>query len=225
MNIGSQLLRLTSSCGEINLSGLTEFQVEVSRLFFSLPASDGFLLAGGGALLASGLSARPTRDLDFFGEQGRANVGEMRRQFLIAASDNGWKCNVIQSSESFVRIYIVGGEEVLVDIAIDVAARHSPVVTIVGPTFNAEELAGRKLLALYDRAEARDFVDVFVLGEKFGKDLMLVRAAEIEGSIEMSALIAMMGAISRFSDEDLLIEPSRVLQLREFFKKWASELG
>lgn len=31
---------------------LTAFQVEVARLFFGLPASGGFLLAGGGALLA-----------------------------------------------------------------------------------------------------------------------------------------------------------------------------
>jgi hypothetical protein len=65
-----------------------------------LPASDGFLLAGGGALLASGLSVRPTRDLDFFGEQGRANVGEMRRQFLVAASDKGWKCKVTRICRS-----------------------------------------------------------------------------------------------------------------------------
>jgi len=49
------------------VSGLTDFQAEVSRLFFSLPASNGFLLAGGGALLASGLTTRPTQDLDFFG--------------------------------------------------------------------------------------------------------------------------------------------------------------
>jgi len=34
------------------VSGLTDFQIEVARLFFRLPASDGFLLAGGGALLA-----------------------------------------------------------------------------------------------------------------------------------------------------------------------------
>ena len=27
---------------------LTDFQIEVAHLFFSLPASDGFLLAGGG---------------------------------------------------------------------------------------------------------------------------------------------------------------------------------
>ena len=29
------------------MSGLTPFQAEVARLFFSLPAADGFLLAGG----------------------------------------------------------------------------------------------------------------------------------------------------------------------------------
>jgi hypothetical protein len=46
------------------MSGLTDFQIEVARLFFGLPASDGFLLAGGGALLASGLTTRPTHDLD-----------------------------------------------------------------------------------------------------------------------------------------------------------------
>jgi len=168
---------------------------------------------------------RPTRDLDFFGEQGRVNVGEMRRQFLVAASNNGWQCKVIQSSESFARIHLVGSEEVLVDIAIDVAARRSPVVTIVGPTFNSEELAGRKLLALYDRAEARDFVDVYVLGEVFGKDLILARAAEIEGSVDQSSLAQMMRAISRFSDQDLPISPDRVSSLRKYFEEWAEELS
>ena len=39
------------------MSNLTDFQTEVTRLFFSLPASNGFLLAGGGALLANGLTA------------------------------------------------------------------------------------------------------------------------------------------------------------------------
>jgi hypothetical protein len=38
-------------------SPLTAFQIEVARLFFGLAASEGFLLAGGGALLAQGLTA------------------------------------------------------------------------------------------------------------------------------------------------------------------------
>ena len=45
---------------------LTAFQLEVARLFFALPASKGFLLAGGAALLAQHLTARRTEDLDFF---------------------------------------------------------------------------------------------------------------------------------------------------------------
>ena len=45
---------------------LSAFQLEVARLFFALTASEGFLLAGGGALLAQHLTSRPTEDLDFF---------------------------------------------------------------------------------------------------------------------------------------------------------------
>jgi hypothetical protein len=46
-------------------TALTAFQLEVARIFFSLPASAGFLLAGGAALAAQHLTERPTQDLDF----------------------------------------------------------------------------------------------------------------------------------------------------------------
>lgn len=39
-------------------TSLTAFQVEVATLFFSLPASAGFLLAGGAALAALAVSTR-----------------------------------------------------------------------------------------------------------------------------------------------------------------------
>jgi hypothetical protein len=54
---------MTAGGGEPDLSA---FQLEVTQLFFALPASRGFLLAGGAALLAQHLTARPTEDLDFF---------------------------------------------------------------------------------------------------------------------------------------------------------------
>jgi predicted nucleotidyltransferase component of viral defense system len=60
---------------------------------------------------------------------------------------------------------VKGTDEVLVDIAIDVAVHYPSQFSILGPTFSHEELAGRKLLALFDRAEARDFADVFVLAQ------------------------------------------------------------
>lgn len=45
----------------------TELQREILAFFFALPQSAGYLLAGGAALIATGLSTRPTDDLDLFG--------------------------------------------------------------------------------------------------------------------------------------------------------------
>lgn len=112
------------------MSGLTDFQAEVARLFFSLPAAGGFLLAGGGALLASGLTTCPTEDLDFFGERGRSDVVAPGEQLEAAAIARGWEVDRIQVSESFARLHVHGGADVLVHIAIDVSAGHPPVVSI-----------------------------------------------------------------------------------------------
>lgn len=57
---------------------LSAFQLEVARLFFALPASQGFLLAGGAALLAQHLTARSTEDLDFFTAPERGHVPAAR---------------------------------------------------------------------------------------------------------------------------------------------------
>jgi Nucleotidyl transferase AbiEii toxin, Type IV TA system len=69
---------------------LSAFQLEVARLFFALPASKGFLLAGGAALLAQHLTARPTEDLDFFTAPERGHVPAARDALAAAASQRGW---------------------------------------------------------------------------------------------------------------------------------------
>jgi len=206
------------------MSGPSEFQIEVAKLFFSLPASEGFLIAGGGALLATGLTSRPTRDLDFFGEMGLVNIKDAMEQFVEAANNRQWVCIIVQSDDSFVRLHVKGIEEVLVDIAIDVGARHPSQNSVLGPTFNHEELAGRKMLALFDRAEARDFADVFVLARHFSKDLLLVRAAEIEASLDFAVVAQMMRTITRFSNQEIPIDHALVQDLRNFFDEWAQEL-
>ena len=206
------------------MSGLTEFQAEVARLFFSLPASDGFLLAGGGALLVAGLTTRPTEDLDFFGEQGRSDVPAARNQFEVAATARGWTVERLQVSESFARLHVHGDDDLLVDLAIDVSAGHPPVVSIVGPTFDPEELAGRKLIALFDRAEARDFADVFVLASRFGRRVLLDRAADIDAGFDLGVLAAMMRTLDRFADEEIPVDGISATELREFFATWADEL-
>jgi len=67
---------------------LTDFQVEVARLFFSLPTSERFLLAGGAALLAQHMTVRPTHDLDFF-TATPGSVESVRSEFKAAAQEHG----------------------------------------------------------------------------------------------------------------------------------------
>jgi predicted nucleotidyltransferase component of viral defense system len=207
------------------MTGLSHFQAEVAKLFFSLPASEGFLLAGGGALLASGLTTRPTDDLDFFGAPGRADVGEARQQLEAAIAERGWTPAAVQAGETFVRLGIVGDEDLLVDIAIDVAASKTPVVSIVGPTFAADELAGRKLIALFDRAAARDFSDVYVLVQRFGRAVLLERAAEVDGGFDHRLLVDMFRSLDRFTDDDIPIADNERESLRAYFRDWAEELA
>lgn len=207
------------------MSNLTDFQTEVTRLFFSLPASNGFLLAGGGALLATGLTARPTQDLDFFGTPNLVDLDAARDQFKAALGERDIACERVQDSSNFVRLRLSTADEVLVvDLAIDSPPERRPVMTIIGPTFDPEELAGRKLAALFGRAEARDFTDVFELARQFDRRLILDRATEVDLGIEPGILATMMRTLSRFADDELPIEESRVAAVREFFRSWAEEL-
>ena len=77
---------------------LSAFQLEVARLFFALPASKGFLLAGGGALLAQHLTARATEDLDFFTAPERGHVPAARDALEAAAHQRGWIAERIQTA-------------------------------------------------------------------------------------------------------------------------------
>ena len=126
---------------------------------------------------------------------------------------------------TFVRLHLSGDGEVIVDIAIDAAAEHPPVVTLVGPTFDPEELAGRKLAALFGRAEARDFADVYVLARRFGKSVLLERAAEVDLGFDHRMLAQMMRTVDRFTDDEVPVAGREVDALRAYFRQWADELG
>lgn len=114
------------------MSGLTRFHAEVAQLFFSLPGSDGFLLAGGAALLANQLSTRPTDDLEFFGQRDRVDIPGVRDQFEAAAARRGWSIARIQDGPTFARLRVAGAHELLVDIAIDAPPARPPVVSVLG---------------------------------------------------------------------------------------------
>jgi Nucleotidyl transferase AbiEii toxin, Type IV TA system len=204
---------------------LTAFQLRVARLFFALPQSRGFLLAGGAALLAQHLTTRPTEDLDFFTAPEQGHVPAARDALEAACLERGWRTERIHDSGTFCRLVRSSDSAVLVDLAVNPPPEFPASVTDAGPTLAPEELAGHKLLALFDRAAARDFADVYVLARRFGKTALLARAARIDAGFDTAVLASMLATLDRFTDDEIPAPdgmPSGAL--RAFYTAWRAEL-
>jgi Nucleotidyl transferase AbiEii toxin, Type IV TA system len=108
--------------------------------------------------------------------------------------------------------------DVLVDLAIDSPPRNAPTATVLGPTLAPLELVGRKLLALFGRAEARDFADVYVLTQRFGKNALLEQAKALDAGFDLQVLAQMMCTIGRFTDDEIPLAASDLPLAKTFFK-------
>ena len=169
---------------------LTELQQRIRRIMSDLPEFEAFALAGGGALIASGVVQRPTNDLDFFAPYP-SDVTELYEAARIALEAEGLRVTPWRVEKAFARIQVESGSEsTAIDLATDY--RLLPAVgTAEGPVLAAAELAADKVLALEARAEARDFVDFQSLAERFSitelcvlagrKDLGFRPGAAVEG--------------------------------------------
>jgi hypothetical protein len=133
------------------MPALTDFQLEVTRLFFSLPASKGFLLAGGAALLAQHLTTRPTEDLDCFTAPDRGHVPAARDALEAAARKRGWTTERIHDSDTFCRFVIRSDTaEIVTDLAVDTPPGFLPLPPLPGPHWlprNSPSLGGWLLQA------------------------------------------------------------------------------
>lgn len=207
------------------MNRLTAFQAEVARRFFALPESKGYLLAGGGALLASGLSSRPTRDLDFAGTPGLAAVDHLAEQFMRQCLACDWTVEAIQIESDFARVLVSHVESLVVDIVLDSPAVLAPTTTEVGPVFAGLELAARKLSALFARAEARDFADVYVLSQFFDRSEVVRCARQVDLGINDTGLAEAMRTIKRFRPTEIPLPRGLADEVYRFFATWADELA
>lgn len=214
-------------------SRLSQFQLDAANLFFSLPESVGFLLAGGGALIAQGLVARDTEDLDFFAQRGGGDVDSAATALIAAVQEQAWTADVVRSGREFRRIKLArpaesesGGEDVVyVDLAIDTPPDGTPTVTIAGPALPPRELAIRKTLALFGRAEPRDFTDVHAIHRHFDRAEILAAAAAADAGFDLAVFIQMLRSHRRLRDEDFPSTDVSVSELRSYFDDWAVGLG
>ena len=210
---------------------LSQFQIDLASAFFALPESVGFLLGGGGALIAHGLVQRETDDLDFFSHRGHGDVPVAGNALVAAAEGRGWEVEVVRSGPEFRRFKIsrpetrAGESEVVyVDLAVDSPPTGEPKVTIAGLALAPYELAIRKTLALFGRAEPRDFTDVYNLHGTFDRDEILEAAAQTDPGFDRLVFAQMLRSHRRIRDDDFPHSGVTVDELRAYFDSWADEI-
>lgn len=150
---------------------LTPLHKAFIRKFSESPFQKSFFLTGGTALAAFYLQHRLSEDLDFFTESPE----EVRHIFPWAekaAKELNLKLEVRRQSSSFANCFFESdrGEILRVDFAQDAPFRLEK--TVLQPELhiyidNLTDIACNKLSALFDRAEAKDFVDLYFLDRDF----------------------------------------------------------
>jgi len=205
---------------------LTPLQERIAEIVNGLPEAEGFALAGAGGLLARGLIERSTRDLDYFTVPGEEEALSALRDALEEAFDRAELDHSRQRDLStFARIEVSDGDDRCeIDLAIDY--RALPVEpSIYGPTLALEELAANKVLALFDRAEARDFLDLVALTRHFEMESLLVLAAEKDTGFDVAGFVAALSTLERFTATDFGITEAEYERLHATVANWRKDLG
>jgi hypothetical protein len=177
------------------MRGLTRLQRRVARIVLAAAEPHGFALAGGAGLVVTGLSPRPTEDIDVF-----TNVdGDVRpaaKAVAAALEAEGLQVEHERTSEYFVRLMITAGTErrrrqVKIELGYDYF-EWPPVTTAVGQTESPRDLAANKMQALFGRALPRDLCDFATLAAQRDLEEMLVDAKTKDAGFSRPILAEML---------------------------------
>jgi Nucleotidyl transferase AbiEii toxin, Type IV TA system len=178
----------------VNRRALTSAQRRVARIVLAAAKGDGFHLAGGAALVASGLSDRPTRDIDVFTAE-RVDVASTGDSVATDLREAGYEVTVTRRSRSFVSMTVAAGRprrsQFEVDLGRD-AIVWPTATTSLGPTLSPRELAANKVLALFGRVQTRDLADVYTLARHLDLEAALDDAARKDSGFDRGALAEMI---------------------------------
>lgn len=175
---------------------LTDLQLLVARIVADLPEADGFALAGGGALIVRGDVERRTRDLDFFGLSPDA-VDQLLPAAERALALAGLDVDRVRASAGFARLMVSDGDD-RTELDLGADARLFPAEPgDPAPILTSLEVAVDKVLAIFGRAEARDFSDLMALTGRYSLEDLLDLAREKDRGFEIKYFIEMLARFQR----------------------------
>jgi predicted nucleotidyltransferase component of viral defense system len=212
---------------------LTNLQKKILHSLSLLPDKDAFYLTGGTALSAIFLKHRRSNDLDFFTNTEEL-ILPLSQKLEASLIKEGFKIERLRGFHSFVELSVSSdNDSTVIHFGLDSPFRFeqpSDFDEIPGIKVDSLiDIATNKLLALFGRAELRDFIDIYFLVKKhFNKVELVEKAAQKDPGFDLYWLGIAMERINDFTDDSpdlhLLARSCTMNDLKAFFRNWKKDI-
>jgi hypothetical protein len=142
-----------------------------------------------------------------------------------ALHDAGFVVRHVQENHGFARLIVESGED-RTELDLGADARLFPAEPgRPAPTLSGEELAVDKVLAVFGRAEARDFVDLAAIEERYGLDRLFELAAEKDRGFTPEMFAEIAGRFSRLREDEFGIDADQYAELARRVAVWQERVA
>lgn len=156
---------------------LTRYQIKILKIFFSSSIGKQFFLTGGTALAAFYLAHRRSKDLDLFTLKDFDSL-ELNKIVEKIAQETACLIQTKVKTETYQEIYLKNKKNIWIQ-RIDIV-KEQPTVFGKQKKVNSiivdslENITAGKILTIYSRFEAKDYLDLYFIAQETKFDLMKV---------------------------------------------------
>jgi len=213
---------------------VSELHREVAAIALRAAARHGFALGGGNALIAYGITERPTQDVDVFSDE-EGGVEAAADAVETALRDAGFETERLDEASGLGDIFdgmgeclaewiiaAPGGEQTMLQMAYFDRARR-PVTMDFGPVLDLEDVVGGKVCALASRAEPRDYLDTAAALDRYSMGQVIGFARRLDPGLTDRDFADAGRRLDQWGDGvfgPFGLSPRDVARLRERFADW-----
>lgn len=212
---------------------LDELHRRVATIALRVANRYGFALGGGNALIAHGLIARPTQDVDLFTNEeagveaaaGSVEAALRNAGFETEREDTAGLFDMFEGMDDGLAEWTVtasDGQQIMLQMAYFDRTRQ-PVTMDVGPVLSLEDVVGGKVCALAGRAEPRDYIDTAAALRRYSIEQVIGFARRLDPGLEDRDFADAARRLDRWGDAIFApfgLAAADVVRLRAAFADW-----
>src|SRR3989344_3609542 len=208
---------------------LTKLQEEFLTIFFKSILGRDFFLTGGTALSAFYLQHRLSQDIDLFTINQNVEFNTVSAEVLkIISSFSGKISNQVNTPAFQQFIFKTKNDELKIDFVKDTPVHFGKIKKVSNFQIDSlENIAVGKLLALFGRADAKDFIDMYFILESEKKitfNKLFNLAKKKDAGLSEFYLAGMMEKVVEIEYFPKTIKPLNEKNLKNYFMIFSDKL-